>query len=170
MATNWHNLDWFKICSSGDAICIVCKVGHQLAQLALVGHQAASLALPQTNRVEHGFMTSECCKALTAAPSSKSRLQIYSSTSCPQQQIPILVSPQDQSFFPTRDMKPEFTFIFRPELFQMLWWPKCPGMGSIQIDHHCTKEAQSSIRFKIQFSINSPRWSSSSPSNMATKL
>ena len=35
------------------------------------------------------------------------------------------------------------------------WWPNCRGMGSIQIDHHCTKEAQSSIRFKILFSSHS---------------
>ena len=35
------------------------------------------------------------------------------------------------------------------------WWPNCRGMGSIQIDHHCTKEAQSSIKFKILFSIHS---------------
>ena len=31
LATRWHNLDWFKIWSSGGAICIVCKVGHQAA-------------------------------------------------------------------------------------------------------------------------------------------
>ena len=35
LATKWHSLDWFKIWSSGGAICIVCKVGHQVAELAL---------------------------------------------------------------------------------------------------------------------------------------
>ena len=29
-------LDWFKIWSSGGAICIVCKVGHQAALLVLL--------------------------------------------------------------------------------------------------------------------------------------
>ena len=73
----------------------------------------------QVNRVEHGFMTSECCKALTAAPSSKSCPQIYSSPGCPQQQIPILVSQQDQSFSQLGNL---CRSIFHPELFQMLWY------------------------------------------------
>ena len=110
----------------------------------------------QVNRVEHGLMTSECCKALTAAPSSKSCPQIYSSPGCPQQQIPILVSQQDQSFSPTREFMSKH---LPPRIVSNAlvppWWPNCLGMGSIQIDHHCTKEAQSSIRFKILFSSHS---------------
>ena len=73
----------------------------------------------QVNRVEHGLMTSECCKALTAAPSSKSCPQIYSSPGCPQQQIPILVSQQDQSFSQLGNL---CRSIFHPELLQMLWY------------------------------------------------
>ena len=31
LANRWHNLDWFKMRSSGGIICVVCKVGHQVA-------------------------------------------------------------------------------------------------------------------------------------------
>ena len=36
LGKHWHNLDWFKIWSSGGAICIVYKVGHQVVSLALL--------------------------------------------------------------------------------------------------------------------------------------
>ena len=32
----WHNLCWFKICSSASATCIASNVGHQIALLALL--------------------------------------------------------------------------------------------------------------------------------------